>query len=191
MTLPLPTIVDLKAHLNYPDPAAQDDNDDELGYFLSAAIDLVEGMVGPLSPRSVTETHYAVSSDLLVLRKAPVVSLDAITGRPWAGTTTTTFLVSDYLLDTELGIVRSGNGLRLRGDYTVTYTAGRSGLPYGISLATVIIAAHLWATQRGAGPSAMSLQGGDDTAGAIVPMGFAVPNRAASLLEPYRQVKVA
>lgn len=186
MTLPLPTVVDLKAQLNYTDPTAPSADDDELGFYLTAAVDLVEGMVGPLAVRTVTETHYRISSDVLVLRQAPATALTAISGRLYPGSTATSYLLADYVLDGEHGVVRLANGFRLYGDFTVTYTAGRDGIPYAVSLATLIIAGQLWETQRGTAPTPLQP---DLTP--TVPMGFAIPNRAATLLEPYIQVKVA
>lgn len=179
-TLRMPTVADLKAHLQYP---ANDDgtDDGELGYFLSAAVEVVEGIVGPLSPCSVTETHYGVSSNLIVLDKAPVVSLTSVT-------TAVPRLLTDFTLDAETGVLRTIPGIRIYGDVTVTYVVGRSGVPFGVHLASVVIAAHLWQTQRGNGPSAGPLQ--PDLA-PPVPMGFAIPSRATELLAPYRQVRVA
>lgn len=179
-TLPMPTVADLKAHMQY---GTDDDgtDDDELRYFLTAALEVAESIVGPLAPRTVTETHYGVSSDLLVLREAPVVSLTSVS-------TLTPYLLADFTVDAETGIVRLAAGRRIYGDVTVTYVAGRSAIPYAVSLATLIIAAHLWETQRGSGPSAGPLQ--PDLAPAV-PMGFAIPNRAVEMLATQRQVRVA
>jgi hypothetical protein len=67
----LPTLTDLKAHLN----VTTSDDDGELADMLDAAVDVVEGIVGPITSKTVTETHYAMSSDVLVLRRMPVGDL--------------------------------------------------------------------------------------------------------------------
>jgi hypothetical protein len=51
--------------------------------------------------------------------------------------------------------------------------------------AILIIAAHLWETQRGTSPSALSLQGADIGDAVSPGLGYAIPNRARELLEPY------
>jgi hypothetical protein len=50
----LPTLTDLKAHLNLDTTA----DDGELADMLDAAVDVVEGIVGPITSKTVTETHH-------------------------------------------------------------------------------------------------------------------------------------
>jgi hypothetical protein len=51
-------------------------------------------------------------------------------------------------------------------------------------MATLIIAGHLWETQRGNSPVASALPAEDYSPG-VVGMGFAIPARAMDLLAPY------
>jgi uncharacterized phiE125 gp8 family phage protein len=179
----LPTLTDLRAHTNKVSTA----DDDELQDVLDAAIDVVTGIAGPIdSPASVTETHYSVSSDVLVLKRMPVAALTAVSSRSGSGATS--LLLADYEVDGDTGLVRSTVGGWFRGTYTVTYTSGRDDLPAAIRLAVLVIAEHLWETQRGAAP--VGPLSGDDTF-ATPGLGYAIPNRALELLAPYRRPAVA
>ena len=173
----LPNLTDFDAHLSGGgDDTEKDDT-------LDAAVDIVEGIVGPLQVAAVTEIHRGISSSLLVLRQAPVVALSSIASG--YGSVFTALTVSDYDLDADAGVVRAVNGGRFRGDFQVTYTVGRSDVPVAIREAILIIAAHLWETQRGVAPSALSLQGADVADTFSPGLGYAVPNRARELLAPY------
>lgn len=184
--MPLPNLTDLKAHANSTDAA----DDAELQDMLDAAVGIVAGIVGPLVSETVTETHYGATSPLLVLRKAPVTELLSLSiQRP--GGTVSTYLVDDYLLDGELGVVRSATGWVFSGDVTVSYTAGRADIPAPVSLAILVVAAHLWETQRGIAPTPLQLQQ-PDVGEAFAPgIGYAIPNRARELLAPYIMPSIA
>jgi hypothetical protein len=181
----LPTLEDLKAETNIPSTA----DDDELQIKLDQAIAMVEGMVGPIdTPVEVTETHYSLSSDVLVLRKMPVASLVSISSR--YGAVSTPLVLADYELDPEIGVVRAVSGYFFRGTYTVTYTAGYDQIPADLAGGIVIIAAHLWQTQLGTTATAL-LQDPNATDFSIPGMGVAIPNRAKELLAPHMRPSVA
>lgn len=169
----LPTVDDLKAHVNILTTT----HDAELQDMLDAAVEVVEGYVGPLDGGSVTETHYAPARGLpIVLRQVPVVAVTSV-----SSSVGTTYTSSDYVLDGAAGLLRAPYGWA--GDVTVAYTTGRTSLPASIRLAILIVAAHLWETQMGGG-NAVPPYPGADVDGAV-PAGFAVPNRAMELLRPY------
>jgi len=179
----LPTVADLKTHLDITSTK----NDDELQDHLDSAVEMVEGIVGPIGePTTVTETHYNVSSDVLVLRRMPVAALTSVSSR--YGATTTPLTLGDYELDPATGLVRVANGYGFYGTYTVSYTAGRAAMPASIWMACLIIAAHLWETQRGAAPAGPLAT---DDSFASPGLGFAIPNRALELLAPYRRPVIA
>jgi hypothetical protein len=113
-------------------------------------------------------------------------SLTAVSSRYGAATTALT--LADYELDADTGLLRLAAGGWFRGTYTVTYTSGRADLPAAIRLAVLVIAEHLWETQRGAAP--VGPLSGDDTF-PTPGLGFAIPNRALELLAPYRRPAVA
>jgi hypothetical protein len=68
---------------------------------LDAAVDVVEGIIGPITSQTVTETHYGLCSDVLVLRRMPVADLLSVGYR--SGATTTDLLLTDYELDADTG----------------------------------------------------------------------------------------
>jgi hypothetical protein len=141
----------------------------------------------------VTETHYNVCSDVLVLRGCRW-------GR-WCGVVplrrvTTPLTLSDYELDPDTGLVRRRLGTRFYGTYTVTYTSGRADLPAAIRLAVLIIAEHLFETQRRPGfthrrPAGFGGADGIPDATNPVGTGYAIPSRAQELLQPYMMPRIA
>jgi hypothetical protein len=123
---------------------------------------------------------------VLVLRRMPVADLLSIGYR--SGATTSDLLLTDYELDADTGIVRLASGGWFAGSYRVTYSVGRPTVPAAVRLGILIVAGHLWETQRGAAP--VGPLATDDTF-ATPGAGFAVPNRAVELLAPYRQPSIA
>lgn len=179
-----PTLTDLRKHLNVPD--SESANDGEMQNVLDAAVELVGQMVGPLTPETVTEVHYGLWSSTLLLRRSPVVSVTEIVttyGFP------TTIGADEYVLEGAQGLVRFLAGRVFAGDYSVTYVAGWDVLPAPIHLGAMIVAGHLWDTQRV--PGATPRFGQAAAPAQPTPMGFAIPNRAATLLEPYRVPVIA
>jgi uncharacterized phiE125 gp8 family phage protein len=186
----LPTLTDLKAHVNVSSTA----DDGELTDMLDAAVDVVEGVIGPITSQTVTETHYGLCSDVLVLRRMPVADLLAVGYR--AGATTTALLLTDYELDADTGLVRLASGGRFAGNYRVTYSVGRPSVPAAVRLAILIVAGHLFETQRRPGftsdaPAGFGGADGIPDATNSVPMGFAIPSRAQELLAPYMLPAIA
>ena len=178
--MPLPTVDDLKRYLNKTSTA----DDAELSDMLDAAVDMVQGLVGPVTSQTVTETHYGVHSDVVVLRQVPALALSAVSGRTYPGAAPTSYTLTDYVLDPDTGLVRMVSGYQFGGDVTVTYSAGRTTVPAAVSLAILIIAGHLWNTQRGVSPTALQ----DPEASAFQsPSGYALPNRALELLAPFNR----
>ena len=142
----------------------------------------------------MTETHYNVLSDVLVLKRMPVGSLVSVSSRYAAVTTPLT--LSDYELDPETGLLRTALGTPFYGTYTVTYTSGRDDLPAAIRLAVLVIAEHLFETQRRPGfttdaPAGFGGADGIPDATNSTPMGFAIPSRAQELLAPYMIPRIA
>ena len=162
---------------------------------LDAAVDVVEGIIGPLTAKSVTETHRNVSSDVLVLRRMPVVDLVSVS--MGSGSLVSSLPVDDFDLDADTGLLRRADGGWLSGSFTVTYSVGRPTVPAAVRLAILVIAGHLFETQRMPGfQSADSLPAGfgglDGVPDARLPgLGYAIPNRAQELLTPYIRTAIA
>jgi hypothetical protein len=191
--VPLPTLTDLKAETNIPTTA----DDDELQIKLDQAVRVVEGIVGPIEAQTVTETHYDLWwSREILLRRSPATALVSVTERTSLSSTFVTVASSDYELNTAAGKLRTRNSRRLSGDVTVTYSAGRVDVPADIAGAIVIIAAHLWETQRMPGQSLDSAPAGFGGADGIPDIGsmgrgYAIPSRAQELLQPYMRQSIA
>ena len=184
----MPTVEDLKVYLNKTGTGA---DDNELVDMLDAAVNVVESIVGSIGSTTITETHYGLHSDVLVLKQPPALALTSLTGRLYPGVTASTYTLTDYVLDTDTGIVRTVSGLRFVGDITVTYTAGRTTIPPAVTLATLIIAGHLWQTQRGGGSVRPSFPGDANAADVSGSPGYLIPYRAEELLKPYAQHRMA
>ena len=187
----LPTVTDLKLHIN----VTSADDDGELADMLDAAVDVVEGIIGPLTARSVTETHRNVSSDVLVLRRMPAAELVSVSSR--YGSVLTALTLEDFDLDADTGLLRRADGGWMVGSFTVSYSVGRPTVPAAVRLAILVIAGHLFETQRMPGfQSADSLPAGfgglDGVPDARLPgLGYAIPNRAQELLTPYIRTAIA
>lgn len=162
------TLDEVKRHANLSLSGAA--NDLELSLIKGAAEEHVQSLIGAVLHRSVTETVRAVDGRVL-FNQAPVLSVQSLTlsGQAVA-----------YTLDSS-GML---SGVRAYGDLTATYTVGRASAPDAVRLAALIIAEHLWQTQRGNAPSALPAT---DTGFAepTFGVGFAIPNRALELLGPY------
>ncbi|GAB3884576.1 hypothetical protein [Terrabacter terrigena] len=149
----------------------------ELDMMREAAQEVVEGIVGPVLWRTVTDTVQAYGG-LAVLGTRPVVSITSVTDSNSTAVTFTTTGTAGVL--TGLGRWLSGRNL------TVSYVAGRTSCPTAIRLATLIIAVHLWQTQLGNTPAAGALPVEQPLDGTQIIAGYAIPNRAIELLAPYR-----
>lgn len=176
-------LMDLREHLNVTDSS----NDGELQDILDAAETAISHYVGGLGETEVVEKHDG-GSTLLILRRPPVLEVTEVTYADG-----TELDLDDLDVDLDTGIVHwrySTAGRFTAGSryVTVTYTTGREDLPADLRMAILVLAGHLWETQRGAGPvRAASAFGGALTDETPVPgLGYALPHRVMELLAPYR-----
>lgn len=174
------SLADAKQHLNITGTT----DDDELRGWIEATTAAVEWFVGPVVQRTVTEVHSRRTSASLALHQPPVVSLTTLAAVRTGGTS---YVAADMDVDSATGIVTRLDGGSISGPLRVTYTAGRAVVPASITAAARIILQHLWRTQR-AGSRGPVFGGGDDfsVTEPIPGLGYAVPNRAVQLLDPYR-----
>jgi hypothetical protein len=168
------TVAEAKQQLNIETTA----HDTELAYYVSAATAIVEGHVGPVLPRDVTEVQPG--GRVLVLHQPPVISLTSLTPVLTGGTG---YAVADLDVDAVTGIVRRLDGGGFTGPLRVTYRAGRDAVAPNVGLAARIIVAHMWETQRVSATSRPVFGQHED----MIPtpsMGFIIPRRAMELLAP-------
>lgn len=166
---------ELKAHLRLTDT---DTEDAKLKDVLVAVTDLMEPVVGPVTPTTFTETHYG---DCIIPRRTPLASVTSIT--PYQGTA----LTSDaYRLDTDLGAIYLRYSYSY--EYTLVYRAGHNPWPANLKQAGLVICQHEWSVRNGTGgrpsPDLDSL--------AMIPgFGFLVPHRALELMRGHIHAGVA
>lgn len=176
------SLADAKTHLQLTGTS----QDAQLRDWLEAITESVEAYTGVGPRRTVTEDHEIPSSGTraLALRRTPVLSITSAAGILTGGTS---YQAADLDVSSSTGIVRPLNGGRLYGPLRITYVAGREQIPASLTAAARIILQHLWRTQR-AGPRGPVIGGGDDysVTEPAPGFGYAIPNRALQLMEPYR-----
>jgi hypothetical protein len=173
------SLSDAKAHLNIVSSA----HDDELRGWIEAVTAAVEVFTGPVVVRTVVEDHDVRAARTLALRQPPVLSLTSVAPILTGGIT---YTVGEFSLDGGSGIVQLLAGGTVAGPLRVTYVAGRRIVPAAITAAAKIILQHLWRTQQGPGRPQRGVDDFDVTE-PIPGLGYAIPNRAVQLLEPYKQ----
>lgn len=161
-------------------------HDGELQMYIDALDPVIEGYIGVVTPRTVTEEIEGWGPTLAVLHP-PVLTVTSLVGlvAGGAGYTADTLQVNG-----PAGIIRRADGgVFSGGPFTVTYTAGRAEVPATVKLAAAILLQHLWRTQYGAARGLSAVGGGDDFAVTepIPGFGYAVPNRVLQLLESFKQ----
>jgi hypothetical protein len=163
--------------------------DPELEAHLIAATSIAENHpehgIGPIVNRTVTATAPYTPDVGLVLPEGPIVSITSLDGDAAA------YVTADVRFSTAGVVSPIYGGSIVRGDYLVTYVAGRAAttedVPDDIQLAVCIIGKHLWRTQR-APVGAPRAGAADDES---VPLGFLIPHRAAAILDGHRPYAVA
>lgn len=172
------SLADAKKHLSKTSTT----DDDEIRSWVESITAGIEGLCGPVIVRTVTERHDVHRVPTIALRQTPVLSLTSVVPILTGGTT---YAVSDLDVDTVTGVVQRLDGGTLTGPLRVTYTAGRRIVPAAMSSAARIILQHLWRTRQG---PVRPTRGGDDysVTEPVAGFGYAIPNRALQLLEPYR-----
>lgn len=167
--MPAPTLDDLKKQLNRSLTDTSDDG--ELTIHLAAAIEAVEGKVGPLTVREFTEQHRPAGR-WIALDQRPVVSVTSVTASDGGQVQLEDDAVDAAAATVKLPIAGGGQ------PYTVVYQAGSATPLTSYVLAALIIGQHLWNAQHGGGGRVMP---GDEPV--MVPgIAFAIPMRAAELL---------
>lgn len=198
--LPDPTIVSLAEAKEILHLSGTSEFDAIIQGYNAAATNWVEYVCGPVVQQTIVETLPAGKTEQ-VLSRPPVIEL-----LPWTqvpaqlaamGVTVpdppspmirTKVYGIEYPLDLlyvdqERGIVTHAAGLPFYYcAYQWQYSAGRLVIPAGIYEAAKIILEHLFMVERG-GAAASMTAGEDETT--MTGYGFAVPNRAMALLQPY------
>lgn len=177
------SLQDAKQMLNIPQSSTA--NDAELdGWIASIESGLERFTGGPVITRSFTERcELDGTYTVLLVRQRPLVSVTSIvpvaSGSPIDISAGLDIDPNSGTVRTKLGWPFLGAFFAFRPAMTVTGTAGwGTAVPAAFNSFARIVIAHLWETQRG--PIAMPMAG--ELPVAVPGFGFAIPNRAAELL---------
>lgn len=169
------SLADAKAQLNITSARS----DEEIRGWLETVTGIVEHFTGVTVQRSFTEVHRLPrrGTPAFALLRTPALEITAATGAD-----------PDVMdLDTTTGVVHHAVCGLFCGRIEVTYLAGRDQVPAPIRDAAKIILQHLWRTQRNTSRGPVPGGGDDFSVTEPVPgLGYAVPNRALQLMEPYK-----
>lgn len=172
------SLADAKAHLNI----TLTDNDEELRAFIDAATDFIEGRIGPVVRRTVTETVTPAGGRLFL--SGPVISVTTMTSAyGYSGT----YTVGDWTIDGASLVANYGVSTYCW-PVTVTYVGGRVIVPALIRQAALDYVKWLWESQRGPTPPPPGSFGADEFA---VTAPATAPYRILQALEPYTTPVVA
>ncbi len=184
------TLAEVKAHLI---KGAGTTDDAALTTWIGSVTATIEGICGPMVPRTVTDPLQYPTGSQLTLNKWPITGITSVT--EYQGTTaqaysviTTPASAGAYTViverDRTLRRLDGSGPAPFTGGLVVVYTAGRSPIPDAINRAAVLIVQHLWRTRLGGSTPAYGT--GDDLVD-DPSFGYAVPSRAMDLIQPYRQ----
>lgn len=190
------TLAQAKAALDIPDASTTDD--EEIQQWISAATPIIEGIVGPVAPRSVTESHDG-GGQTIVLRQLPATEVASVTEYvgviPYALTVITTpdqATAYSCSFDEQAGTLtrRYGIGPSLFAEGVdnvwVTYTAGYADVPANIVEAAIELVRHNYEATQIAGSNFGASD--NDSGYPALGSGFAVPNRVIELLQPHQRL---
>jgi hypothetical protein len=178
-------LADAKDQLNIPQ--ATTTSDAEIQSYIATIETSIEAMTGgPIINRAVVERAELTDGyTVLSVRQRPLVSVTSIVS---VASGVAIDISGGLDIDVNAGTIRRKLGFPFYGQYftwlpamTVTYVAGWGvAAPAAFNTAARIILAHLWDTQHG--PAQRPSMGGMEM---TTPQGFgfAIPNRAAELLE--------
>ncbi|MFD7978890.1 hypothetical protein [Streptomyces sp. NPDC059071] len=172
------SLPDAKTYLRITSTA----DDDELRSWIESITAGIEGYCGPVIVRTVTSRIDVHRARTVALPAIPAIALVSVTPLLTGGTT---YDVDDLDLNPDTGIVQRLDGGLLVGPLLFEYRVGRPVVPASLTSAGRIILRHLWQTRQG--PQRPNLGTGDfDVNEPVQGFGYAIPNRALQLMEPYR-----
>jgi hypothetical protein len=178
------SLAEIKRHLKKDLTETKDDA--ELLEFIASACQMIEDRIGPVSPRSATQTvwrhAYLHASRQILLDQHPVIGVTTVTvdgttvpeADPVAG-------ADGWVLDAAPGVLAHTRHWPW-GRVQVTYRVGRSPLPGNIQMAGLELAGHFWRTMKltNSGNGRPNPAGADDLA--LRGVGYALPYRVRELL---------
>ncbi|MFZ4264503.1 hypothetical protein [Streptomyces arboris] len=157
--------------------------DAEIQLYIDALTSVIEGYVGVVEEREVTDTVTGQGPAVALLHP-PVLSVTSLTPTEPGGAAVD---VARLRVDGPSGVIVYADRSQFSGGpWTAVYRAGRAEVPATIRLAALLLFQHLWRTRNGPARGG----GGSDDYSVTEPVpgfGYAVPNRVLELLEPYKR----
>lgn len=183
------TLAEVKAQLGKTSVT----EDAQLTTWIGSVTAIIEGICGPMVSRTVTDAPAYPSGSALSVKVRPVLSITSVT--EYTGSTAQTYTVITSPASAGAYTVMLENNRLIRrldesgrrsftGGVVVVYQAGRSPIPDAINRAAIIIVQHLWRTRNGGAGLPQLL---DEPVEYDQGFGYAIPNRALDLIQPYRQ----
>ncbi|MFC8277188.1 hypothetical protein ACFUJR_32590 [Streptomyces sp. NPDC057271] len=172
------SLADAKKHLSKTGTA----DDDEIRSWVESITAGIEGYCGPVIVRTVVQRVNFHRASTVALRSNPAIELVAVEPLLTGGSG---YDVGDLDLDPDTSIVRRLDGGMLYGPLLFTYRVGRPIAPAALTSAARIILQHLWRTRQGPARPQRGTQDFDVNE-PVQGFGYAIPNRALQLMEPYR-----
>lgn len=186
--MPIVSLADLRAHLNWPSSKGTED-DDELEALAASCEDIIESYLGrPARTAQVAETHYGGKNALLLQRTpCPCTTCSA-----YRVLTITSVVEDGAALDSTQWTLDSASGLLYRGTtiaqawtsitpaaIVVTYSAGYSTPPPWLTMAVKRLVEHLWTkSQQARHGRSSAMESGVPT--------YLLPYMVQSILNPHR-----
>jgi hypothetical protein len=178
----LATLTEVKAHLNIPTGTTT--HDTELRAAILTASDIVEGIVGAVAQRTVSETYSGRGQPGLVLRTQPAMSVTSVTVDGVA------LAASGYRLADSGVLYRVAGYADLpwpcgRENIGVVYVAGRPGTPPGVLDGVKELVRINFRPQLGGNYSPFDSGSADDfgPGAGVMRLGFFVPNKIVANLQ--------
>lgn len=177
--------------------------DEELRGVIAGVTPVIESFTGPIIQR-VEDQWYDGGSPIIMLTKAPVVSVASVTETFGANVIRTLIYqpldgitpvdAFGYTLDMKSGaLIRRVSGVAApfaagRRNVHVVHTVGRSDVPFNVQEATKELVRVNWQPKRGAswagGPLQQQASDSMSVDAGVVRMGYFVPNRVIEQLQP-------
>lgn len=171
---PLPTLHDAAQALNL-----QPSELGELQGRLDAAVGVVEGLVGPLTPTERVEKRRHDGGPVILLGSLPVLSVQEVRTVPRDGSAAEVYDITRFVWDRSGVVTWLGASRIPAGWVQVSYTAGREDVPADLVEAVLTQTQILWMSQRRGSVARSSM--GEAQGAAITP----AVRRLEQLLAPH------
>lgn len=164
-------------------------HDEQLRGLIASVTDVIEGIVGVVVRRTITETHSGRGEPHIVLRQRPAISVTSVVEDGVAVDASDYSLGSSGLLTRKSAYRVSGCWARGVDNVTVAYVAGRQEVRASVLDGATDLIRINWRPLAGGNHSVFDQGRGDDFGQRAEPgeirLGFFVPNTVMQRLQPH------